>query len=89
MSKDKLLNSLPQDKSLALTKVKALADDKCNIAKMVISVFDILENMVKKGENAGFQHFSPFPTMFSNCYFLGVFKSRFRRIFASHLCRGM
>ena len=35
-----------------------------------------LENIVGKGENAGYQHFSPFPTMFSKGFFLKVFKSR-------------
>ena len=28
---------------------------------MIISVFDIEENIVKKGENAGYQHFLLFP----------------------------
>ena len=31
---------------------------------------------MEKGENAGYQHFSPFPTMFSKRFFLTVVKSR-------------
>ena len=27
------------------------------------------ENIAKKGENVGYQHFSPFPTMFSKGFF--------------------
>ena len=35
---------------------------------MTISVFDRVENIVGKGENAGYQHFL---TMFSKVLFLG------------------
>ena len=35
----------------------AFAEDKLNLAKMMISVFDREENIVRKGENAGYQHF--------------------------------
>ena len=38
-------NSLPNDKILTLTKLKAFADDKLIIAKMIISVCDRLENI--------------------------------------------
>ena len=31
----------------------------------MIFVFDRVENIVGKGENAGYQHFLLFPTMFS------------------------
>ena len=49
-----------------------MADDKFIVAKMMISVFDRIENIVGKGENAG----SPFPTMFSKALCSGVIKSR-------------
>ena len=32
---------------------------------MRIAIFDTEENIVEKGENAGYQHFLLFPTMFS------------------------
>ena len=58
MSFDKDLNSIPNDKILALTKLKTFAEDKFSIAKMIIPVFDrVLKNTVGKGENAGYQHF--------------------------------
>ena len=43
---------------------------------MMVSVFDMVENIVVKGENAGYQHFFTFPTMHSKAFFLGVVKSR-------------
>ena len=53
-------------------KFKGFADDKLNVAKIMISVYDRVENNVGKGENAGF---SPFPTMFSKGFILSVVKS--------------
>ena len=43
------------------TKFKAFADDKSNVAKIVIFGFDSVENIIGKGENAGYQHFLLFP----------------------------
>ena len=34
------------------------------------------ENIVGKGENAGYQHFFPFPTMFSKAFSFRVVKSQ-------------
>ena len=47
-----------------------------NVAKMTILLFDRAENTVGKAENAGYQHFHLFPTMFSKTFFFGVVKSR-------------
>ena len=55
------LTLLPNDKILDVNKFKALADDKINVAQMMIFVFDRVENIVGKGENAGHQHFLLFP----------------------------
>ena len=44
--------------------MKAFADDKLNVGKMMISVLDRVENIVGKGENAGDQHFLLFPQCF-------------------------
>ena len=41
---------------------------------MIISVCDRLENIVGKGENAGYQHFLLFPQCFENASFPGVSK---------------
>ena len=40
------VNPFPHDKILDQTKLKAFADDKLNITKMIISVFDRGENIV-------------------------------------------
>ena len=71
-----LINSLPNGNVLDWTKVKVFADDKLNDATIINSVFDRIENIVGKGENAGLPAFSPFPTMFSKVFFLRVIKSR-------------
>ena len=65
---DCFFNSLPNNNVLDMTKLKACANDK--IAKMIISLFDIEENAVLKGENAGYHHFLVFPCFLS----LGSFK---------------
>ena len=53
------INLLPNDK--ILTKLKACADDEFIVAEMMISVCDRVENIVRKGKNADYQHFLLFP----------------------------
>ena len=65
-------NSLPNDKFLDCSKLKTFADDKINLAEKLKFVSGKVENIVGKGENAGYQHFSPFSTMFSK----GFYQSR-------------
>ena len=55
-----------------MTKLKAFADDKLNTTKMTISHFDRVESTVRKGENAGYQHFL---IVFSKALLLRVVKS--------------
>ena len=62
-------NSLPNDYFLDGTKLKAFADDMLNVAKIMIHVFDIVENIMGKGENAVYQHFLLFPRCFQNASF--------------------
>ena len=52
------LTPFPHDKILDLTKLKAFADDKLDATKMIISVFDRVENIVGKGEIACTSNFS-------------------------------
>ena len=68
--------TLPNDKILYVIKFKAFADDKINLAQMMISVFDRVENIVGKGENAGNQHFLLFPHCFQKVSILEVVKCR-------------
>ena len=55
------LSLLPNDKMLDLSKLKAFADDTLNMPQMTKFVYDRIENIVEKGENAGYQHFLLFP----------------------------
>ena len=59
----KCFNPFPNDKILDETKLKACADDKLN-NKNDIYICDGVENIVGKGENAGYQHFLLFPLCF-------------------------
>ena len=47
-----LFNYLPNYQILAWSKLKAFADDKIDVVKMMISLHDMVENTVGKGENA-------------------------------------
>ena len=66
-----MFNPFPNDKFWAPTKLKAFANEKFSVAKLLISLFDMVENIVGKRENAGYQHFLHFPTMFSTGLFVG------------------
>ena len=70
------MNSLPYDKFSNLSKLKALADNNVNVREKLKFVLGSMENIVGKGENAGYQHFPPFPTVFSKIFLLKVVKSR-------------
>ena len=48
------VKSLSNDKILDMDKLRVFADDKINVAQIMISVFDRIENIVGKGENVGF-----------------------------------
>ena len=69
-------NSSPNYKILDVSKLKAFADDKLNVAQMMTYVFDRVENIVGKRENAGHQHFHLFPQFFQTASDLGVVKRR-------------
>ena len=68
---DSVYNPLPNDKILDVTKLKAFADDKLNVATMMFSLYDRVENTAGKGENAGNQHFLLFPQCFPKPSSLG------------------
>ena len=70
----KEFNPLSNDRILDATKLKALADNKLNGAKMVISLFDKVKNTVRKEENAVYQHFILFQHCFPNPSSLGLLK---------------
>ena len=47
------LNPLPDDKILALPKLKSFADKHFSVVQVVQTFLDRVENIVGKGENAG------------------------------------
>ena len=64
-------NFLPNDKILDWSKFKAPAYDNLYVAEMTTNVFDKVENVVGRGENAGIQHFLLFPQGFLKLSFSG------------------
>ena len=51
------------------TKLKAFADDKIHVTQKLKIVFRMVGNIVGKRENAGYQHFLPFPQCFQTASF--------------------
>ena len=49
-----LITPIPNDKILVWTKLKAFAEGKLDVAKIMISFYDMIKNIVGKGENAGY-----------------------------------
>ena len=70
----RIINSLPKDKIVDWSKLKAFADDKIKVLKMMTIVFNRVENIVGKGENAGFQHFLLLPQCFQKAFYSGSLK---------------
>ena len=52
-----------------LAKLKACGDNNTNVGKMMIFIFDSLENNVRKGENCACQFFLLFPQYFQKGFF--------------------
>ena len=67
-------NSLPKDRILDLSKLKALADDILNVNQKFRFALERKENIVGKRENAGYQHFLLFPQCFQKASSLGLLK---------------
>ena len=66
-----LFNSLPHDKILTWSNLKEFAGNKKEVVQMMKFVLDWFENIVGKGENAGYQHFLLFPQCFQKSFFFG------------------
>ena len=58
------INSLPNDNTYDSSKLKAFTDDKINVGENLKFVLGRVENIVGKGDNAGYQHFLLFPQFF-------------------------
>ena len=66
-------NSVPNDKILYWTKLKVFAGAKMNAIEKLKCVLGWVENILGKGENAGFQYFLFLPQLFLNASFSGYF----------------
>ena len=62
----RVVYGLPKDKIVDWSKLKAFEDDKINVAEMMVSLSDRIENIVGNRENAVYQHFLLFPQCFQN-----------------------
>ena len=60
------INPVPNDKCMELTKFKEVTDSKFSVHIFMISVCYRKENIVEKGENAGYQHFLFYPQCFTD-----------------------
>ena len=58
------VNPLPNEKNLDVTKLKAFADDKSKVARMMIFLLDREEN-TRKRRKCWLPAFSLYPTVFS------------------------
>ena len=74
--KVKLFNSLPNDKILDWSKLKAFANDKMNVNEKFNFGLGRTKNIVGKGENAGYQHFLLFPQCFQKAFSFQVVKGQ-------------
>ena len=70
----RFFHSLPNDKLLDSSKLKAIADDKINVTEKFKLVSGRVENIVEKRENAGYQHFLLFPQCFQKVSHTGSLK---------------
>ena len=68
-----LINSLPNNKFLDCSKLKALADDKINVNENLKLVLGKVENCGKR-RKCWLSAFSTFPSMFSKGFFYKVVK---------------
>ena len=66
---------LPNDKFLDCSELKALADDKINVTEKLKIVLGRVENIVGKGENAGYQHFLLFLQFVQKAFSKGRLRS--------------
>ena len=70
------VNSLPNDKILDWSKLKAFADNKINATEKFKFGLERVENILGKSRKCWLPAFPPFPTVFSKDFFRWVVKSR-------------
>ena len=68
------VNSLPNNKLVDWSNLKAFAEDKVCVTKTLKFVLGRVENILGNEENAGFQHFLLFPECFQKSLSSGLLK---------------
>ena len=66
--------TLPNNKFLDWSKLKAFEDDKTFVTQKLKFVSGRVENVMGKGENAGHQHFRLFPQCFQKTSYTALLK---------------
>ena len=66
--------TLPNDKILDQSKLNTFSDDKINLTQKLKLALRRVENILGKGENAGYQHFLLFPQCFRKLSHSGSLK---------------
>ena len=66
--------ALPNNKFLDWSQLKAFADDKIKVTEKMKFVWEMVETIVGRGENAGYQHFLLFPQYFQKTSFSRLLK---------------
>ena len=69
-----LNNSLPSNKILDCSKLKAFADNRINVTGKLKFVLGSVQSIMGKGENAGYQHFLFFLQCFQKVSYTGSLK---------------
>ena len=72
----RFLHPLPNNKILDQFKFEAHVEDNINVTQNLNFVLGKVENILGKGENAGYQHFLLFPKCFQKAAFSRVDKNR-------------
>ena len=65
------VNSLPNDRILDWSRLKAFTDENLNVNEKLKFGLGSVENIVGKDEKAGYQHFLLFPQCFQKASLLG------------------
>ena len=76
MTKSVGLTFYQNNKTVNESTMKLFAEGKINMSEKLKFVMERVENIVGKGENAGYQHFLLLAQCFSKTFFLRVVKSR-------------
>ena len=64
-----ICDSLPNDSIVDSSRFKALEDEKLDMTQKLKFALGRVENILFKGENAGYQHFLLFPQYFQEAIF--------------------